>query len=121
MRMWMVNPRLMCRQHLLGEHVELHMFVAGIRRGLNLQGYLDKKLLEPHNIKRRHDELVRELERRGYRHRSPLPELVFHRAGRINRHANLAELSRRCGQCRRMRQNGRRASKALSASARKLK
>ena len=26
MRMWMVNPRIMCRQHLLGEHVEIHMF-----------------------------------------------------------------------------------------------
>ena len=23
MRMWMVNPKIMCRKHLLGEHVEL--------------------------------------------------------------------------------------------------
>lgn len=121
MRMWMVNPRLMCRKHLLGEHVELHMFVAGIRRGLNLKGYLDKQLLEPHNIRCRHDQLARELERRGYRHCSPLPEFVGVRAGRINRHANLVELSRRCGQCCLMQQNGRvpAASKTSPGSMRK--
>ena len=101
MRMWMVNPRLMCRKHLLGEHVELHMFVAGIRRGLNLRGYLDKQLLEPHNIRRRHLELVGELRRRGYHHRSPLPDFDFRRAGRIDRRGNLAELARRCEECRR--------------------
>jgi hypothetical protein len=26
--MWMVDPRLVCSKHLLGEHVELHMFVG---------------------------------------------------------------------------------------------
>ena len=120
MRMWMVNPRLMCRKHLLGEHVELHMFVAGIRRGLSLQGYLDKKLFEPHNVRRRHDELVRELVRRGYRHRSPLAEFDPVRAGRIDRRANLAELARRCEQCR-MQQNGpsKRASKSSIKKTRK--
>ena len=25
MRMWMVNPKMMCNKHLLGEHVELHL------------------------------------------------------------------------------------------------
>ena len=24
MRMWMVNPKMLCDQHLLGEHFELH-------------------------------------------------------------------------------------------------
>jgi hypothetical protein len=121
MRMWMVNPRLMCRKHLLGEHVELHMFVAAIRRGLSLQGYLDKKLFEPHNVVRRHDDLVGELERRGYRHRSPLPEFVPVRAGRINRRENLAELARRCAQCRNIQQNGsgKSASKRASPKASK--
>jgi hypothetical protein len=112
MRMWMVNPRLMCRKHLLGEHVELHMFVAAIRRGLNLNGYLRHKLLEPHNILARHEELVRELERRGYRHCSPLLPFEAVRCGRISRRANLAELAQRCSQCRRIQQNinGGRAS-----------
>src|SRR5512146_3347507 len=95
MRMWMVDPRRMCRKHLLGEHVELHMFVAGLRRGPNLRGDLDKGLLEPHNLERRHTQLGRDLERRGYRHRSPLPRFSAIRAGRIDRAANLLELARR--------------------------
>ncbi|MGZ4811492.1 MAG: pyrimidine dimer DNA glycosylase/endonuclease V [Terriglobales bacterium] len=120
MRMWMVNPRLMCRKHLLGEHVELHMFVSGIRRGLNLRGYLEKNLLEPHNITRRHEQLVRELQRRGYRHGSLLPNFDPVRGGRIHRRANLAELARRCKQCRRMQQKprGHSASKASRSKRR---
>ncbi len=102
----MVNPRLMCRKHLLGEHVELHMFVAGLRRGLNLDGYLAKGLLEPHSIERRHDELVRELERRGYRHKSPLPEFAPKGGGRVDRKLNLIELARRCRECRKLQKNG---------------
>ncbi len=123
MRMWMVNPRLMCRKHLLGEHVELHMFVAGIRRGLKLQGYLDKQLLEPHNIVSRHEQIVRELARRGYRHRSPLPPFRAARAGKIHRLANLAELARRCPGCRELQQNGGRkaASKKSAVKQRKAR
>ena len=26
MRMWLVDPKFMCNQHLLGEHVEMHSF-----------------------------------------------------------------------------------------------
>jgi hypothetical protein len=31
MRMWMVNPRIMCGNHLLGEHLETHMFYGIIK------------------------------------------------------------------------------------------
>lgn len=30
MRMWMVDPKIMCRKHLLGEHLELHMLAGCI-------------------------------------------------------------------------------------------
>lgn len=42
MRMWKVNPKNMCRQHLLGEHVECHMFVGAILKGISLSGYIKK-------------------------------------------------------------------------------
>ena len=58
MRMWMVNPRIMCRQHLLGEHVEIHMFIGTINRRKSVQGYLEKGLLEIHNLYNRHEDLV---------------------------------------------------------------
>jgi len=28
MRMWMLNPKALCRKHLMGEHVEIHMLVG---------------------------------------------------------------------------------------------
>lgn len=72
MRMWMVDPKLMCRKHLLGEHVELHMIVGAINKGKSLEGFLVDNMLEPRSIIRRHEELAEEMARRGYNHKSPL-------------------------------------------------
>jgi len=99
MRMWLVNPRLMCRQHLLGEHVELHMLVGCIVRGKSLAGYIEQGLIDTALIERRHLELVREMERRGYRHGSELPAFKALAAGRIDAVGNLLELKRRCKSC----------------------
>ena len=104
MRMWMVNPRLMCRKHLLGEHVELHMLVASMRNGISLQGFFDNKLIETHNVQRRHEQLVREMRRRGFRHASPLVNIPRRRGGRVDRRANLLELARRCRHCRELQE-----------------
>ena len=73
MRMWMVDPRLMCRKHLLGEHVETHMFVGTLVRGISVEGYIDKNLFEFKSLKERHDLLAAEIQRRGYQHNSVLP------------------------------------------------
>jgi hypothetical protein len=100
MRMWMTNPRWMCNQHLLGEHVELHMFVGTLNKDRCVQGYLDKGLLEIHNLHKRHDELVAEMERRGMRHKSPLPVLLNPcTTGCIDTEQNQRELLRRCKRC----------------------
>jgi len=68
MRMWMVDPSIMCRAHLLGEHREMHALVGMIARKKSLSGYIKKGLLTPKLIKERHDELVEELLKRGYNH-----------------------------------------------------
>ena len=47
MRMWMVDPRGMCNKHLVGEHLELHMFVESLRKKMNLGGYFRSNCLEP--------------------------------------------------------------------------
>ena len=65
MRMWMVPPRRMCRKHLMGEHVEIHMAVATLRLGRSVDGFLEKGLLELRSLKSRHDELAAEMLRRG--------------------------------------------------------
>ena len=107
MRMWGVDPRIMCRQHLLGEHVEMHMLVGSLRKGISVDGFIEDGLVDLHNIRSRHDELVTEMTRRGYNHKSPLPSYLKHIrpyitkdfTGQINIAANVQELSRRCEAC----------------------
>jgi len=72
MRHWMINPRILCRKHLIAENVEAHMFVSTIRNGVSIQGYIDKNLLEPLSLVSRHDEIANEMIRRGYKHNSPI-------------------------------------------------
>jgi hypothetical protein len=97
--MWMVDPMLMCRKHLLGEHVEIHMLTGSLRRGRSIAGFLTKGLLEPGSARRRHDELAREMARRGYVHRSALPSVNWRGGERVDAAVALEELRRRCAEC----------------------
>lgn len=99
MRMWKVNPRLLCRQHLLGEHLEMHMFQAIVRTKGSLRGYINNGLVEVHSIRFRHDELANELLRRGYKHNSPMYPAPFYTAGSVDISGNIKELSTRCIEC----------------------
>ena len=99
MRMWNVTPTKMCDKHLLGEHVECHMFVGTLNKKKSVQGYLDKGLLEIHNLKKRHNELAKEMRQRGIKHKSPLPEFELITMGKINSKENEIELKRRCVEC----------------------
>ena len=101
--MWFVDPKIMCRNHLLGEHVECHMFTGALRKRSNLTGYLQDGMLDPRLLTERHDELVTEILRRGWRHRSPLtvPDYSYIdlRMVNINRERSLELLLSRCPQC----------------------
>jgi hypothetical protein len=101
MRMWMVNPKVLCDQHLLGEHLETHMFYGTIKKGISIDGYVEKGLVEVHNIKRRHDELAKEMRRRVMNHKSPMKEENWEKRGKVNTERNLRVLSNRCKQCKR--------------------
>jgi len=103
MRMWMVDPRCMCRKHLLGEHVEIHMLVGSLVRGKSIKGFLDKGLLAPQEIFNRHAALVEEMVRRGYNHKSDLPEmdLSIYPVGHVDIEKSYRELYGRCEKCRR--------------------
>ena len=103
--MWMVDPTIMCRKHLLGEHVELHMLVRSILAGKSLAGYVAKGLIDTTQIQSRHDALAQEMLARGYRHNSPLVVPPVEAMGRVDSLANVDELARRCELCA-SRQNG---------------
>jgi len=102
MRLWLVDPSIMCRQHLLGEHVECHMFVGTINKGIKVEGYLKDNLLQINKLKSRHEELVHEMKKRGYNHKSPLPvlEIGYNDTTEIDQKRSLEELLRRCPRCR---------------------
>jgi hypothetical protein len=102
MRMWLISPEKLCRKHLLGEHVELHMLVGCIRKGISIKGYIEGKLADPQLIIKRHNELVAEMKRRSYKHKSKLPGFKCGLKGKISISANMKELSRRCKECRRL-------------------
>lgn len=114
MRMWMTPAAQMCRQHLLGEHVEIHMFIGAMVKGVSMAGYCNSNMMEPGALVTRHRELVIEMERRGYTHRSPVSEhqvkylledlpdeQLF---AKVNALWAMRELHRRCPECRSMHQ-----------------
>lgn len=110
MRMWNVDPELLCRQHLLGEHVELHMFVGCITRKKSIAGYIRDGLVEVHHIARRHQLLADEMRKRGYNHQSPIKAKKLGRAGCVDTEANIRELAKRCPECRKRIRARRRAA-----------
>ena len=103
MRMWLVNPKTLCRQHLLGEHLEHHMLAGTIKKGISVDGYIREGLLDPSKLSSRHDELVQEMERRGYGHYSPLESVDYAEDGAcVDVESNLRELASRCEECKRL-------------------
>lgn len=113
MRMWMTDPRLMCTKHLLGEHLEIHMFLGSIKKNIKLDGYIKKGLVDVNMLIPRHDELVAEMTRRGYRHKSIITlyerEVSYKYAVKNNVESNIdiianeIELGERCIKCRNMK------------------
>ena len=103
----MVDPALLCRKHLLGEHVECHMFRGSLHKGTSLRGFIDTGLLDSRLLVQRHDQLATEMQRRGYRHASPLPHDFDAQAamGDVDVTAAMDELASRCEECRGLQAN----------------
>jgi hypothetical protein len=81
MRIWDVDPPILCRSHLLGEHRELHglwnILTAG-KRGYRLHPETRRWEGRLAALYGRHEALVHEMLRRGYAHHSPLdPDLAI--------------------------------------------
>lgn len=109
-RMWMINPKYMCRNHLLGEHKEIHQLLGTLKKGFRVTKYVKNNCIEITSMKERHDLLVQEMESRGYNHKSPLisqeeinelskylPEK--HRNYKINFVHSFLDLVERCPKC----------------------
>lgn len=99
MRMWNIDPKLLCRKHLIGEHNEIHKFVGAWNMGKNTKGYIDGGLIEIHNLRYRHQLLAKEMIKRGYNHKSPLPYFDEICLGNIDIKRNKNDLFLRCEHC----------------------
>lgn len=105
MRMWMISPRMLCDQHLVAEHGELHKLVgtidshpAGrqIARTLCQKGHLDLT-----SVQARHHKLAREMRRRGMEHDSPIFYMhSFSFSGGVDPSRSKRDLRNRCGACK---------------------
>lgn len=120
MRMWMVPPETLCRKHLLGEHGEIHKFLAMCRIAKS-DGTSDERRAYKHaetlirsamietrcnKAEIRHLHLALEMIDRGYNHQSPFNAEEWHDnveriAGdwSVNKYRAEVDLHRRCKEC----------------------
>ena len=75
MRIWDIPPEKLCRQHLLGEHRELHAIwniISKDKKGYSNHPETKRWKGKLKALYLRHEKLVDEMKKRGYNHNSPL-------------------------------------------------
>ena len=75
MRIWDLSPSILCRQHLLGEHLELHslwVVISQSKKGYSRHPETLRWIGKLKALYNRHEEQVKEMQSRGYNHKSPL-------------------------------------------------
>ena len=104
--MWMINPKLLCNKHLLGEHGEIHKH----RHNFVKQHKITKRIspvvqIEPENMETRHNALAEEMIARGFNHNSPFvqPDISYlkpdERFAKADLSINIIDLKNRCPEC----------------------
>ena len=106
MRMWMIAPEFLCRNHLLGEHNEIHKHKHVFEKHYSIKNRISPVVqIEPESMKKRHDELAKEMIRRGYNHKSDYvqPDLAYlndiERYAKVNIEISINDLRKRCKLC----------------------
>ena len=106
MRMWGIDPSLLCRKHLLGEHGEIHKHKHNfVKKHKITKRIFPVVQIEPENMQKRHDDLATEMLKRGYNHNSPYeqPDLSYlninERFAKIDIEISIVDLNSRCPEC----------------------
>ncbi len=106
MRMWMVNPTLLCKNHLMGEYRE-HFAIAGtLRLKKSITGYIRNNLIEPLSLEQRFAAIKAEMLRRGYKPKKQFiaPDMSYLPREQLNYRIDVgssqADLLNRCTACR---------------------
>jgi hypothetical protein len=75
MRIWDISPEELCNKHLFGEHRELHAIwsiLINNKKGYRNHPETKRWIGKNKALFYRHEELVKEIKRRGYNHASLL-------------------------------------------------
>ena len=77
MRVWDIHPKCLCRKHLLAEHRELHglwniLTKHGGKGGYSRHPETLRWVGKTRALYNRHEALIKEFEKRGYKHHTPL-------------------------------------------------
>jgi hypothetical protein len=75
MRIWDIEPKHLCRKHLIAEHGELHSLwsvIVNKKKGFGRHPETMRWRGKLKALYLRHGKLVEEMEKRGYNHKSPL-------------------------------------------------
>lgn len=106
MRMWGINPELLCNKHLIGEHGEIHKHRHNFVKKHSIAKRISPVVqIEPRNMEIRHNQLAKEMLSRGFKHNSPyeLPDLSYlsniELTAKIDKSNSIRDLSNRCPEC----------------------
>ena len=91
MRIWDINPKYLCRQHLLAEHRELHAIwnvITKKKKGYSRHPETLRWIGKLNALYKRHEILVKEFARRGYKHHSPLKKVKNMGSGKQTKFIN---------------------------------
>jgi hypothetical protein len=110
MRMWMIDPTLMCNQHLLGEHGEIHKHRHNFEKKHNMTGRMAfPSQIDPHIQEERHNIIAKEMVKRGMNHKSPYiqPDTSYLPKAEIDLEYNIVDLYCRCPGCAERMENNK--------------
>lgn len=109
MRMWMINPVLLCDKHLLGEHGEIHKFRHVFVKKWSISGRISPVVqIQPKSMAKRHKELAEEMTKRKFNHNSPYvqPDISYlpknERTAEVDKAISVRDLRIRCSDCKKI-------------------
>lgn len=79
MRVWDIPAHYLCRQHLLAQHLEIHTIFSVIynkKKGYSKHPETLRWINKLDQLKLMHELTVREMQRRQFNHKSPLPDNI---------------------------------------------
>lgn len=104
--MWMLNPKILCTKHLLGEHGEIHKHRHNFVKKHNIKGRIIPVVqIEPSSMETRHNELALEMINRKMNHKSDYkqPDISYLpkelQSAKVDISVALKDLLLRCKDC----------------------